>query len=43
MTSKTNLDDITDVGMVDLGQEADLWRSHGILFRKKELQTENTI
>ena len=33
----------TDVGMVDLGQEAHLWRRHRVLFREEQLEPEHTV
>ena len=30
-----------DVGMVDLGQESDLGRSHGVIIRQEQLEAEN--
>lgn len=32
---------LTDVGMVDLGQEADLWRGHGVILHQKQLGLED--
>ena len=34
---------LTDVGMVDLCKEPDLWWAHGVFFWQEELQTEDTI
>jgi hypothetical protein len=31
-----------DVGVVDLGQEADLGRRHGVVVGKEELKTEDS-
>ena len=30
-----------DVGVVDLGEEANLWRSHGVVVREEELEIED--
>lgn len=34
---------LTDIRMVDLGEEADFGRSHGVFFWKEELETEDAI
>ena len=34
---------LTDVGVVDLGEEADLWRAHGVLFWQEQFQPEDAI
>ena len=33
----------TDVGMVDLGQKAHLWRRHGVLFWQEQLEAEHAL
>lgn len=32
--------ELVNVGMVDLGEEADLWRCHGIVVWKEQLEIE---
>ena len=34
---------LTDVRVVDLGEKADLWWGHGVLFRQEQLQPEHTV
>ena len=34
---------LTDVGVVDLCEETNLWWAHGVFFWQEELQTEDTI
>lgn len=38
---ETNPPELVDIWMVYLGQEPDLWRSHGIIVREEELELEN--
>ena len=33
---------LTDVGVVDLCEETNLWWAHGVFFWQEELQTEDT-
>ena len=34
---------LTDVGVVDLSEEADLWWAHGVLLWQEQLQLEDAI
>ena len=34
---------LTDVRVINLGKEPDLWRAHGIFFGKEEFQPEDAV
>lgn len=38
---KADTTQLVDIGVENLGEEANLWRSHGIVFGQEELQLEN--